>query len=275
VGLSLDERRLVVLATYLFVRLRELEALTWEDVDLEHLTVNVHASLDRKKRKTSTTKTETPRGNPIEPSLVPLLRVMRKEAGGTGRVAPRMLAKLAPFLRRCVKRRAARAALPRTKVEAPVIESPIAWAPILSRTASDPALDVQATLSSSGRTVFSEFARLHQHVDGLSESMGSDVHVALRHAEVGVPRERGDGDERNIGSGQVRAERVAKNVEAPGLLHTRRFLDAHDEAADHLWGDLAPILGREDAPLSCRHTAAAARIGGAAASRWPESQGRP
>lgn len=54
-------------------------------------------------RKATTTKTETPRRNPIEPALVPLLRVMRKEAGGTGRVAPRMVAKLAPFLRRCLE----------------------------------------------------------------------------------------------------------------------------------------------------------------------------
>ena len=77
--------------------------MTWEDVDLEHLTVNVHASLDRTKGKTTTTKTETPRRNPIETSLVPLLCGMRKEAGGTGRVAPRMLAKLAPFLGRCLE----------------------------------------------------------------------------------------------------------------------------------------------------------------------------
>ncbi len=103
---SLADRRLLALAVYLFVRPGELEALAWEDVDLEHQSVNIHSSLERKPKKgadtkaRTTTKTEAPRRNPIEPALLPLLRVMRKEAGGTGRVAPPMLAKLAPFLRR-------------------------------------------------------------------------------------------------------------------------------------------------------------------------------
>lgn len=101
--IPLPDRRLLVLAVYLFVRAGELEALTWEDVDLEHETVNIHSSLDRKKGKETTTKTEMPRRNPIEPALLPLLRVMRREAGGTGRVAPPTLAKLAPFLRRCLE----------------------------------------------------------------------------------------------------------------------------------------------------------------------------
>lgn len=99
----LADRRLIALAVYLFVRPGELEALTWEDIDLEHQIVDIHSSLDRKKGEATTTKTETPRRNPIEPTLMPLLRVMHKEAGGTGRVAPRMLAKLAPFLRRCLE----------------------------------------------------------------------------------------------------------------------------------------------------------------------------
>ena len=99
----LADRRLVALAVYLFVRPGELEALTWDDVDLEHKTVAVHASIDRRTDKETTTKTEVPRKNPIEPELVPLLKVMRNACGGKGRVAPPMLAKLAPFLRRCLK----------------------------------------------------------------------------------------------------------------------------------------------------------------------------
>ena len=55
----------------------ELEALTWEDVDLEHQSVNVHSSLERKPKKgadtktRTTTKTEAPRRNPLEPALLP------------------------------------------------------------------------------------------------------------------------------------------------------------------------------------------------------------
>lgn len=100
---SLADRRLVALAVYLFVRPGELEALQWEDIDLEHQVVDIHSAVDRKKDKTTTTKTETPRRNPIEPTLMPLLKVMHREAGGTGRVAPPMLAKLAPFLHRCLE----------------------------------------------------------------------------------------------------------------------------------------------------------------------------
>lgn len=99
----LADRRLIALAVYFFVRPGELEALQWEDIDLEHQVVDIHSAVDRKKDKTTTTKTETPRRNPIEPTLMPLLKVMHREAGGTGRVAPPMLAKLAPFLHRCLE----------------------------------------------------------------------------------------------------------------------------------------------------------------------------
>jgi integrase len=98
----LADRRLFALAVYLFVRPGELEALTWNDFDIEHGSVDIHQSLNRKKGVETTTKTEAPRKNPLEPELVPLLRVMHDDAGGKGRVAPRMLAKLAPFLRRCL-----------------------------------------------------------------------------------------------------------------------------------------------------------------------------
>jgi integrase len=101
--IPLADRRLFALAVYLFVRPGELEALAHDDLHLEHGMVSVHRSLDRKKGKLTETKTETPRRNPIEPEILPLLRAMHREADGKGRVAPPMLSKLAPMLRRCLK----------------------------------------------------------------------------------------------------------------------------------------------------------------------------
>jgi len=102
--IPLNDRRLVALATYLLVRAGELEALSWDDIDLEHGTVHIHLAIERKKDRETTVKTEVPRRNPLEPNLLPLLRAMHEESGGVGRVAPPMLAKLAPFLRRLLER---------------------------------------------------------------------------------------------------------------------------------------------------------------------------
>lgn len=66
---------------------RELAALKWADVDLEHETIHVHRSRDRvRKRGVKPTKSETARRIPIEPTLLPLLKAMRREAGGKGYV---------------------------------------------------------------------------------------------------------------------------------------------------------------------------------------------
>jgi len=82
-------KRLIVLATYLYVRRGELEALEWQDVNLEKLYVHVHRAVDSK-GEVKPTKTGDTRRVPIEPTLLPLLERMREEANGEGRVVTSM-----------------------------------------------------------------------------------------------------------------------------------------------------------------------------------------
>lgn len=104
-------RRMVAVSVYLGLRAGELDALEWEDIDLEHGIVNVHRALDRSRPgMVKATKTGTARRFRIEPNLVPLLRLMREEARGgaetaQGPVFPRLKLtgrseKLRMFLRR-------------------------------------------------------------------------------------------------------------------------------------------------------------------------------
>src|SRR5579859_6421853 len=79
-------RRVYTLATYLFLRASELEALAWEDVDFEHEMVHVHRSLKRYTRLDKATKTGSTRRFALEPWLMPLLRAMHSETGGVGRI---------------------------------------------------------------------------------------------------------------------------------------------------------------------------------------------
>ncbi|MGD0679675.1 MAG: site-specific integrase, partial [Polyangiaceae bacterium] len=80
-------KRLFSLAVYTYMRAGELAALRWEDVDLEHLTIHVHRSADRvRKRGVKATKSDTARTIPIEPALLPLLETMRDEVDGRGLV---------------------------------------------------------------------------------------------------------------------------------------------------------------------------------------------
>lgn len=79
-------RRAVALAVYQYPRLGELRALRWDDLDLPHGTAHVHRAFDRASGDIKATKTKTPRRFSIEPTLLPLLRAMHAEAGGTGLV---------------------------------------------------------------------------------------------------------------------------------------------------------------------------------------------
>ena len=81
-------RRVVVLAVYLYPRDGELRALRWDDVDLEHGTVHIHKSWDRRARKVGTTKTGGTRRFSIEGALLPLLAAMHEATGGQGAVHP-------------------------------------------------------------------------------------------------------------------------------------------------------------------------------------------
>ncbi|HEY1696182.1 MAG TPA: site-specific integrase [Polyangiaceae bacterium] len=78
-------RRVFMLATYLYVRGGELEALEWPDVHEDRGYVHIHQSIDEK-GVLKATKGKNVRKVPIEPTLLPLLRRMRDECGGEGRV---------------------------------------------------------------------------------------------------------------------------------------------------------------------------------------------
>jgi integrase len=84
-------RQLFALAVYTYARAGELEALYWEDVDLEHRILHVHRATDRAKSKahekvTKSTKTGVARRLPIEPSLAPLLERLADQRAGRARV---------------------------------------------------------------------------------------------------------------------------------------------------------------------------------------------
>jgi integrase len=83
-------KRIFLLATYLYLRVGELEALTWEDVDFEHRYVLVHRSVHADTAKVKELKTKDWRKVPIEATLLPHLREMHQQARGKGRVIPAM-----------------------------------------------------------------------------------------------------------------------------------------------------------------------------------------
>jgi integrase len=79
-------KRLVMLATYLYVRVGELEALEWNAVDVEHGYVLIHQSAHADTGVVQPTKTKDVRKVPIDPNLLPLLEHMRDQASSEGRV---------------------------------------------------------------------------------------------------------------------------------------------------------------------------------------------
>jgi integrase len=79
-------RRLLAVAVYTYARAGELRALTWDDVDLQHGVNSITRAIDRTSGGVKATKSKRPRPIPIEPALLPLLRVMRREAHGHGPV---------------------------------------------------------------------------------------------------------------------------------------------------------------------------------------------
>lgn len=101
---DLHLRRAVAVGVYLGARLGELRGLRWEDVDLEHGAILVHEQLDRKGQRRDT-KTKRTRRVPIEPALLPLLRVLAEESGGVGPVVRYQLKKDTPrFFRAALKK---------------------------------------------------------------------------------------------------------------------------------------------------------------------------
>jgi len=80
-------RRLAALATCLYVRASELEALRWDDVELKRGLIHVHRSVDREHGRDKPTKGCSGRRFLIEPSLLPLLRRLHRDARGVGSIA--------------------------------------------------------------------------------------------------------------------------------------------------------------------------------------------
>ena len=100
-------RRLVALATYTYLRAGELTVLEWPDVELEHGVIRVHRARNRVTGDVKGTKGRRARSVPIEPTLLPLLRAMHREAGGVGRVVAGIMPgarDLARGLRRWLKK---------------------------------------------------------------------------------------------------------------------------------------------------------------------------
>ncbi len=83
----LEWRRVYALTIYLYLRLSEVRALCWEDLDLVHGMVRIHRSMDeRGKYVREYTKTATVRHFRIEPALRPLLNEMALEGTGQGQI---------------------------------------------------------------------------------------------------------------------------------------------------------------------------------------------
>lgn len=96
-------RRLLALGAYLYLRTGELEALEWEDVDLARRRVHVHRAIDRTDGTVKSTKTDTPRRVPIEPTIVPLLELLKREAKGPRVFAMPPACDLAPRVRQYLR----------------------------------------------------------------------------------------------------------------------------------------------------------------------------
>jgi len=83
-------RTLYAAAVYTFARAGELEALTWDDVDLEHGVIHITKAVDRKTGEVKSTKSGETRRVPIEANLRPLLERLHAErkrgASGKDRV---------------------------------------------------------------------------------------------------------------------------------------------------------------------------------------------
>jgi integrase len=82
----LEWRRAFAVTTYLYARAGEVNALTWDDVDLDRRVVHIHSAVDRDTGKTHSTKTSVARRVPIEPMLLPVLQAMHQEVKGRGRI---------------------------------------------------------------------------------------------------------------------------------------------------------------------------------------------
>lgn len=88
-AVPLFRRRAYAVAIYLYLRPGELEALGWQDFDVEHDLVTIQRSIDRELGGEKAPKSGIARvPMDIEPELLPLVLTMFHESGGKGRVLP-------------------------------------------------------------------------------------------------------------------------------------------------------------------------------------------
>jgi integrase len=86
--IPLEWREIHTIAAYTFLRPGELWVLEWADVDLDDGRISVTKAWDFKNARVKGTKTGETRTIPIEPTLLPLLARMKRDAGGAGLVVP-------------------------------------------------------------------------------------------------------------------------------------------------------------------------------------------
>ena len=78
-------RNAAALCTYLYLRPGELDALPWDDVDLEHVIVHVHRATCGRTGRLKEVKTGEARRVPSEAELAPLLARGEEPSGGERR----------------------------------------------------------------------------------------------------------------------------------------------------------------------------------------------
>jgi len=90
-AVPLFRRRYYAIGVYIYLRPAELEALRWEDVDLERETVQIRRGIDRERKVEKAPKAGRARAPfDLEPALLPLLKAMHAEVGGRGNVVGRL-----------------------------------------------------------------------------------------------------------------------------------------------------------------------------------------
>lgn len=89
-GVPQLRRRAYTIGVYLYLRPAELEALTWEDIDLPRGQVTIQRSIDRESGEVGSPKAGKARAtHDLEPTIIPLLRAMHRK-GATGPVVGRL-----------------------------------------------------------------------------------------------------------------------------------------------------------------------------------------
>ncbi|UQA61784.1 tyrosine-type recombinase/integrase [Polyangium aurulentum] len=100
--IPLEWRRIFALATYLYLRFSEIDRLRWSDLDLDRSIAYIQRGFDDYRKIEKTPKGGKTRKFHIEPNLLPLLRVMRAEAGSEGYVCHDQLSRPAARFRECL-----------------------------------------------------------------------------------------------------------------------------------------------------------------------------